>query len=216
VFNHRILRVLALCAATVGIITVVAGHSRGQQQDGAGKDSPELKRLYDADQADRDINMAAMTPQQRAEWTSKVGPRDAARRKQVMELISRGLLHTGRDYERAAFIFQHGDDPDDFLLAHTLATVAIAQGSSRSRGIAAATLDRYLQRIQRPQVYGTQFSIAGTEGARFTQEPYDRGLIPDSLRAAMCVPDQASQQRVVESLNQGKEPKESPKIPGCS
>jgi hypothetical protein len=216
VLNNPVLRVVALCAATVVIATAFAGHTRGERQDAVSDDAHELKRLFDEDQADRNTNMAAMTQQQREDWIKRAGPRDAARRKQVLEFISRDLLHTGRDYERAAFIFQHGDEPSDFLLAHTLASVAIAKGSSKSRWIAAATLDRYLQRIQQPQVYGTQFFIASTPGAKFTQEPYDRALIPDRLRAAMCVPDQAAQQRVVELLNEGKEPQDSPKIPGCS
>jgi hypothetical protein len=157
-----------------------------------------------------------MTPQQRLEWTNKVGPRDAERRKQVMDLISDGELHTGKDFDEAAFVFQHGDAPNDFLLAHTLATVAITRGSSKSRWIAAATLDRYLQRIQQPQIYGTQYSIAGTPGAKFTQDPYNRNLIPDALRDELCVPDQSKQQQVVELLNRGKEPPDSPKLPGCS
>ena len=42
---------------------------------------------------------------QRMDWFSKIGPRDAERRKQVMDLISRGVLHTGEDFDEAAFVF---------------------------------------------------------------------------------------------------------------
>src|SRR5262249_32263187 len=103
-------------------------------------DSAEMKQIYSADQADREINIAAMTPDQRLDWTRKAGPRDSQRRKQVIDLLSRGALHTGSDFEEAALVFQHGATSDDFLLAHTLATVAIAKGSSQSRWTAAATL----------------------------------------------------------------------------
>ena len=129
------------------------------------------------------MNMAAMTSE-RLDWFNKIGPRDAQRRKQVMDLVSRGAAHTGQDFEEAAFIFQHDERPDDFLLAHPLATVAIAKGSAKSRWIAAATLDRYLQKIQQPQIYGTQYFIGPNQGDKFTQEPYNRQLVPDSLRAA--------------------------------
>ena len=174
-----------------------------------------MKRIFAADQTDREVNMAAMTPEQRLDWFSKIGPRDAQRRKQVMDLLSRGALHTGEDFEEAAFVFQHGERPDDYLLAHTLATVAIAKGSTKSRWIAAATLDRYLQKIQQPQIYGTQYFVGPNQGAKFTQEPYNRQLIPDPLRTNMCVPDQAAQQQVLDLLRQGKEPSESKKPAGC-
>jgi hypothetical protein len=186
------------------------------QHPGAQEEnSPEMKRIFDEDQADRQMNLAAMTLEQRLDWSNKVGPRDAQRRKQVLDLISRGTLHTGEDFDHAAFVFQHGEEPRDFLLAHTLALVAIAKGSAKSRWIAAATLDRYLQKVQQPQIYGTQYFIGPNKGDQLTQEPYDRGLIPDSLRAAVCVPDQAAQQQVLELFKQGKEPPESKKPPGC-
>ena len=174
-----------------------------------------MKRIFDEDQADRQMNMAAMTPEQRLAWLSKIGPRDAQRRKLVIDLVSRGALRTGQDFEEAAFIFQHGERPDDFLLAHTLATVAIAKGSAKSRWIAAATLDRYLQKMQLPQIYGTQYFIGPNQGDKFTQEPYNRPLVPDSLREAMCVPGQAAQQQTLDLLRQGKEAPEPKKLPGC-
>lgn len=206
-----------LCAIGSALILVLclAAQAGRQGQSAAERDSVEMKKLFDEDQADREINMAALTPEQRLEWINKVGPRDGQRRKQVMELVSRGALHTGDDFDRAAFVFQHGDATDDFLLAHTLATVAVAKGSARSRWIAAATLDRYLQRMQQPQIYGTQYNIGPKQGDQFTQEPYNRQLVPDSLRAAMCVPDQPSQQEVVDLLRQGKEPHSQKKPPGC-
>ena len=86
-----------------------------------------------------------------------MGAQDEQRRGAVAELLKQGKLHTGEDFEHAAFIFQHGGTPDDYLLAHTLAMVAVARGRSTAIWIAAATLDRYLQNIKQPQIYGTQF-----------------------------------------------------------
>jgi hypothetical protein len=198
----------------LALLAFIGVRSASQHVSAPKGSSAEMKRIYTEDQADREMNMAAMSPAQRLDWVNKIGPRDGQRRKQVMDLLSHGVLRTGEDFAEAAFVFQHGDKPDDFLLAHTLATVAIAKGSAKSRWIAAATLDRYLQRIQQPQIYGTQYSIGPNQGDKFTQEPYNRPLVPDSLRAAMCVPDQAAQEQVLVLVSQGKEPPE-PKVPGC-
>jgi len=202
-----------------GVLAILTDFSARSSSDDAKppeNNSAEMKRIFDEDQADRQANMAAMISQQLLDWTNKIGPRDAQRRTQVIDLLSRGVLHTGQDFEEASFIFQHGDNPDDYLLAHTLATVAIAKGSTKSRWIAAATLDRYLQKIQQPQIYGTQYSKGPVKGDLFTQEPYNRKLVPDSLRTVMCVPDQAAQRQVLELLKRGKEPAEVGKSSDCS
>jgi len=42
--------------------------------------------------------------------------------------------------------------------------VAAAKGDQGAAWIAAATLDRYLQSVRQPQIYGTQFLGAGAAG----------------------------------------------------
>lgn len=69
---------------------------------------------------------------------------------------------------------------------------AMARGRPDASWIAAATLDRYLQSIQQKQIYGTQYSIPA--GMPASQEPYDRTLISDSLRAALGVAPRADQE----------------------
>ena len=64
--------------------------------------------------------------------------------------------------------------------------VALAMSDTEARWIAAATLDRYLTTIGKAQVYGTQFDRQNA-----VREPYDRALIPDSLRGALNVPPAA-------------------------
>src|SRR4030095_15659952 len=86
----------------------------------------------------------------------------------------------------------HGETPDDYLLAHTLAMIAVAKGDSGALWIGTATLDRYLQSIKRPQIYGTQFKTVAD--GKMTQEPYNRTLISDLLRDELGVPDLAAQQ----------------------
>lgn len=144
----------------------------------------EMKAIFDADQADRHAGAAI-------DW-SVVGPRDRARRARTQALLDAGALHTGDDFYHAAFVFQHGDAANDFLIAHTLAVIAAARGNRGAAWIAAATLDRYFQNIGRPQVYGTQYRSPA--GQPTTQDPYDRTIISDGLRRAMGVPDQAGQE----------------------
>jgi hypothetical protein len=68
---------------------------------------------------------------------------------------------------------------------------AIAKGEASANLIAAETLDRYLQSIHKPQIFGTQMDVAHES---FPQEPYDRGLIPNSLRRILSVPPQTTQE----------------------
>ncbi|MGD0125730.1 MAG: hypothetical protein ABSF46_10245 [Terriglobia bacterium] len=147
--------------------------------------NPEMQRIFEADQKDRQPGVGKI------DW-GVVERADAFRREQTRQLLSTGKLHTGEDFERAAFVFQHGDAPDDYLLAHTLAMVAVARGRGGALWIEAATLDRYLNSVHQPQIYGTQFYFKPKEPT--TQEPYNRAMIPDALRRNLGVPSLAAQE----------------------
>jgi len=101
------------------------------------------------------------------DW-ERVSRRDAERRKRVRQMIDQGEARTGKDFERAAMVFQHGDTSDDILFAHVLAVTAIGKGNPGARWLAAASPDRYLHRIGQPQIYGTQFTIKDREMKRGT------------------------------------------------
>jgi hypothetical protein len=142
----------------------------------------ELEAIFKEDQRVR-----VATP---IDWAA-VNKTDAKRREQTKLLLAAGELHTGQDFEEAAVVFQHGDTPNDYLLAHTLAMVAVSKGDATAIWIAAATLDRYLEMVGQKQVFGTQYS--GDAKHPWTQEPYDRTLVSDALREQLGVPSQASQ-----------------------
>lgn len=144
----------------------------------------EMTNIFDADQADRQA--------EHIDW-SVVGPADEKRRRRTQELLDSGALQSGEDFYHAAFIFQHGSKPNDYLKAHLLAMVAAARGDAGAIWIAAATLDRYLRAIGKPQVLGTQFMAP--KGGPATQEPYDRGLVSDAMRRALRVPPLAEQEK---------------------
>ena len=145
----------------------------------------EMQRIFQADQKDRQPGIGKI------DWAA-VTKSDTARRTATARLLAERKLHTGEDFERASFVFQHGDSPDDYLLAHTLAILAVARGQASAMWIAAATLDRYLQSINKPQIYGTQFLTKPKQAT--TQEPYNRGLVSDAVRRSLGVPSQAEQE----------------------
>ena len=151
----------------------------------------EMASIYEDDQKVRQNGPAI-----RADWDA-IETADRVRRERVAAMLAAGALHTADDYRKAAFVFQHGDRSDDYLLAHTLALVAVAKGDQGAAWIAAATLDRYLQSVRQPQIYGTQFLGAG---AAATQKPYNQQLISDALRTELGVPTQASQAEQLKTL----------------
>ena len=146
--------------------------------------SSEMQHIFEEDQKVRQ-------PGIKIDWAT-VPKSDAERRETTKKLLTDGKLHSGEDFERAAFLFQHGSTPNDYLLAHTLAMIAVKKGRDSALWIATATLDRYLHSMHQPQIYGTQFSWP-TPTAPSTQEPYDRTLISDALRAQLGVPSQTAQ-----------------------
>src|SRR5215813_1593170 len=108
------------------------------------KDNEELMRMYQEDQSDRTL------PAKSIDW-SVVGTRDNARLARVKELYLQNKLQTGGDYYHAAMILQHANTPEDYLLAHELCVVAISKGNTDGRWLAAASEDRFLMNIDRPQ-----------------------------------------------------------------
>jgi hypothetical protein len=145
----------------------------------------EMSGIFDADQADR-------ADPAHIDW-SKVDKADEARRARTQELLDGGQLQSAEDFYHAAFVFQHGSRPEDYLKAHLFALVAMARGKPSAKWIAAATLDRYLDSIGRKQVLGTKFRMVDGQPV-MDPATLDPGLAPDSLRQALGVPPLAEQE----------------------
>lgn len=167
----------------------------------------EVHRLYIEDQQDRGVGgHPALSGEQMI-------ARDGERRTQVHEMLESGALKTAEDFHDAAFIYQHGQTANDYLLAHVLATIAVAKGDTKSLWISAATLDRYLSATGQAQVFGTQYH--SKDGKTWTQDPYQHTLVTDPLRAVLCVPSSQEQEENLTEFNAGKYPVHM--IPkGCS
>lgn len=174
---------------------VLCGAAYAQDPDGAAApeplSNPEMTEIIAGDQGDRAIDPM------RIDWEA-VNARDAARRARTRQLLDAGALGTADDFFYAAYVFQHGTTPEDYLLAHALAMAAQAKGRADAAEIAAATLDRFLQHIGRPQVFGTQYAIDASGTA--SQEPFDRALVPDSVRTALGGPTLAELDAQVQAL----------------
>lgn len=189
----------AMMSVALGAGAVLKTQAAKQEQKASSQAT--IKQLFDEDQKDRQGAMS-LGPKQ---W-KKISARDAERRREAHKMLDAGTLKTGEDFEDASFIFQHGDTPQDYLLAHILAMAAMEKGDAQARWIAAATLDRYLQAVKQPQVFGTQYKWTEMKpkphGA--SQEPYDTKLVSDALRRDFCVSTYAGQQKNVAAMAQGK------------
>ncbi|MGV3618253.1 MAG: hypothetical protein ACO1SV_23240 [Fimbriimonas sp.] len=145
------------------------------------RDCAELLDLFAADQADR----FPQAGKSEVDWKA-VEARDADRRKKVLRLHEEERLRTNVDFYRAAVIMQHGKTPDDFLLAHEFAGASVALGRLSCRWLVAATEDRFLLSIGRPQRFGTQYQAEKATPAS-SLHPVEGG-VTDSLRRAMDLP----------------------------
>lgn len=175
--------------------------------------SDNVHQLFLEDQNERGGSLPPPT------YGADTTARDTVRRTQVKALLAAGRIQTAQDFHDAAYIFQHGQQADDYMLSHILAVEAVVKGDATSKWISAASLDRYLQAIGRKQVFGTQYitpapqtqSVQGSENLaparpRTTQEPFDRTLMPDALRLDFCVPNLEQQTVNLREFDAGRYP----------
>jgi len=165
--------------------------------------NPELLNLVIYDQWDRGNDLFGdhkPAAGDRTDWKD-VDKRDQQRRESVRQLLADGKLQTGKDFRFAALIFQHSPDTAGYLLAHVLAVTAVSKGDRSAKWLSAATMDRYLQSLHQPQVFGTQFLKKDGE---WTLEPYERNAVSDAVRATWCVVPLADQESALKELREGK------------
>lgn len=190
-------------ALAVLIGAALSGVAFAERKPGAKapqKDNAELTKLFTEDQADR-------MPQdgKPIDW-SVVGPRDKAREARVKEMYTTDSLHSGKDFYHAAMVLQHASQPEDYLLAHEMCVVAISRGSADARWLAAASEDRFLMNVNRPQRFGTQYKAQGTAPDAIQWKLYDvDSSVTDSLRRALNVPtlDEAHQREAMMNKKPG-------------
>src|SRR4030095_5702473 len=126
--------------------------------------NPELERIYREDQAERTKGKKPGLD---------AAERDRERLKRVVALLDAGAARNADDFFHAAQVYNHGDTSEDYLRAHELATLAASKGNTQALFLSAASLDRFLRAIGRPQVFGTQYN---RQGNMATMEPFDRSM----------------------------------------
>jgi hypothetical protein len=164
----------------------------------------EILQLVIQDQWDRGNDMFGNEPlktSQALNW-KLISERDEQRHTQVHKLLAEGKIKTGREYYYVALIFQHSVKAEDLMFAHVLAMTSVSKGYFPSRWLAAATLDRYLQTIKQPQVFGTQF-FRPSKDTNWTMEPYDHNVLSDDERALWCVIPLAEQEKLLKDMQNG-------------
>ncbi len=184
---------MKLLAIFLGLGLTLTASLRSPQDSASSDVSEILRQMYEDDQAVRAEDWSVFTPEQFAELHRA----DGERRSEVLAIVADDALRTGDDHYYAAMILQHGGRPEDYLLSHVLATVAGFEGHKTAKWLAAASLDRYLQSVERPQIFGTQYLQAGGET---TQDPIDAQLLPDSVRRRYGVPSAAESAQQLESM----------------
>ena len=153
--------------------------------------------------------------------------RGVLRRAQVREMLSKGEVQSARDFHDASYLFQHGDTPDDYLLAHLLAIEAVIRGDASSKWMVAASLDRFLENTGRTQVFGTQYGpdpklrtdpaeVAKHPYIGMTQAPFKTDLVPPIVRKDFCVPDLQQQQENIKAFSKDIYPEATLVAPGCT
>ncbi len=154
--------------------------------------NPELRRIHEEDQADRRAGPDGIN------W-AEVAPRDEARRRRVRELLEAGGAKTAADHYHAAMVFQHGDGVDDYRRSHELAKRAaeLDPADRRAKWLAAASKDRELMKLGRPQLYGTQFRKVEGRWELYQVDP----SVGDDERRRWHVPPLAQAKRRVDALN---------------
>jgi hypothetical protein len=75
---------------------------------------------------------------------------------EVLHFLQEGKITRAEDLYHAAMIYQHGTCADHFKLANELAERSMTLGYQPARWLYAASCDRYLLAVGRPQQFGTQ------------------------------------------------------------
>lgn len=153
-----------------------------------------LAELYAADLREH----ASVPPVGTAEYAA-LRARDRGRRDQAYAALA-ALRNDGalsaRDLYHAAWLFNHGETPEDAKFAHELASVASRRGHAGARWLAAAAYDRWCMYEGRAQKFGTQFVPDGERYRLWDVEP----TTTDAERAQWDVPSLTEQHARAEEM----------------
>jgi hypothetical protein len=146
-----------------------------QSKDKVATDSAEVSKMFKDDQ---EIRQGEMTDAD----MKKMIEGDEARLKRIKQIVRENRLHTATDYYNAAFLFQHGENFEDYQMAHQLSVCSVLLGNKDARWIGAASYDRMLRSVGHKQRWATQYR--SVDSVWFIQS-YDSDGICDHQRQAI-------------------------------
>ena len=149
----------------------------------------DIKEIFESDQNDRKSDLR---------W-SRLSKRDELRRKRANQLIDSGMVVSAKEHQMIAYVFQHGNDSSDYAKAISLMKKAIELDSTINKRLYAAATDRYLLSIDKPQIYGTQYTK--TKFKPWIMRNYDTTKVSDKERLEYGVGTLAQQREKLEKLN---------------
>jgi tetratricopeptide (TPR) repeat protein len=151
----------------------------------------ELYDIVQEDQRDREGGPGKIP--------ADLGTRDARRLARTRQIVEGGGLKASMDYFHAALIYQHSLEVEDYRKAHELCLKAIELDPTNkdAKWLAAASKDRELMTLGRPQLYGTQLTQRDGKWVVYTVDP----AVTDEERARWNVPPLAEMQRRAERMN---------------
>jgi hypothetical protein len=163
----------------------------------SGPHNERLLSIVLADQADRQTNPTV------EKW-EEITRRDTERRAQVHEELCQGRVLSAHDYFNAALVMQHGSTLEDIRLAHALAAIsaAIDPTSRQALWLKAASWDRMMRTLGRPQWYGTQY--LRDNGGKVALYTVDESAVTDADRVAMAVPTLAEARVQAEEMSRAQ------------
>ena len=137
-----------------------------------------LLALFEADRAE-ERRVVGGTPEYVA-----LRDRDRQRRREAEAILAAEVVAAPEALYAAAWLFNHGETPDEAARGRELALRAEALGHRPARWLAAAALDRSLMYAGRPQKYGTNMVSDGVRWRVWDVDP----ATTDEERAAWDVP----------------------------
>ena len=149
----------------------------------------DVKEIYESDQNDRKADLG---------WT-RLSERDELRRNRANQLIDSGFVVSAQQHRMIAYIFQHGNTSSDYAKAMSLMKNAIELDSTINKRLYAAATDRYLLSIDKPQIYGTQYTK--TKFKPWIMRDYDTTKVSDEERLKYGVGTLAQQKEKLQKLN---------------
>jgi hypothetical protein len=153
----------------------------------------ELLKIYEEDQAVRTHLRTLPNNEVRKYITEVMLPKDKIRLAQVENILKTHKNLSSKEYFAAAMIMQHGSEPEHYQLAMELSkkSANLDPKNKNASWLACAAEDRYLIKIGKKQIWGTQLKRKMNYNKTFEiyyLENFDKTARSDTERTKCGIP----------------------------